>query len=180
MKKEIIDAINELKGNANNVYGHYVLSHDIIAICGDGYMTTKSKHGLHEPICTIAEFKKCTEEMSLHNTTEIDFALYTKHKEPLAPVKPPLGLMPRNIFLAQRAKDIREAIQRRNEAGLVAPTEWLEELDELESIELENARTKQRKELVAACNDYGENMDEPLALHLQKQGLLAEIVLPLE
>lgn len=52
--------------------------------------------------------------------------------------KPPIGLMPKNIWLewtqAQRQKDIKEAMLQYIEAGKDIPNEWLQELIELNNV----------------------------------------------
>ena len=45
--------------------------------------------------------------------------------------KPPLGLMPRKLWDEKRADEIRAAIERYQEAGVVIPAEWIEEYDEI-------------------------------------------------
>jgi len=45
--------------------------------------------------------------------------------------KPPLGVMPRYIWLEQRIKDLMAATFRYQEAGFVAPSDWSREIDEL-------------------------------------------------
>ena len=47
------------------------------------------------------------------------------------PVKPPLGIIPKNIWKQQRMEDIREAVDRYLDANLRVPIEWIEEYNEL-------------------------------------------------
>lgn len=49
----------------------------------------------------------------------------------LVAIKPPLGLTPREIWVAQRVQDIREAIQRYTEANMPIPQDWIEEYNDL-------------------------------------------------
>lgn len=46
-------------------------------------------------------------------------------------IKPPLGLMPKRLFLEQRFEDIKEAIERYVKANMEIPTEWLDEYEEI-------------------------------------------------
>lgn len=54
--------------------------------------------------------------------------------------KPPLGIMPKNIWMHKRLNDILEAFIRYAEAGKLPPSAWLEECMELTKAieELEN------------------------------------------
>jgi len=46
--------------------------------------------------------------------------------------KPPLGVMPQQIWMEKRAKDLARAIHQYIDAGMYEPVdEWVEELDEL-------------------------------------------------
>jgi hypothetical protein len=45
--------------------------------------------------------------------------------------KPPLGIMPRNIWNLKRIDDLNNAINRYYEAGFKVPMEWLEEYNDL-------------------------------------------------
>lgn len=45
--------------------------------------------------------------------------------------KPPLGVMPREIWYRQRQKDLADAIVRYLEAGMKAPLEWIEEYNDI-------------------------------------------------
>ena len=45
--------------------------------------------------------------------------------------KPPLGLIPRNIWLSKRLFDIKEAIKRYLDADYPIPDKWIEEYNEL-------------------------------------------------
>lgn len=45
--------------------------------------------------------------------------------------KPPLGIMPRNIWEEQRVDDILEAMKRYSLEEVPIPNEWVEELKEL-------------------------------------------------
>lgn len=40
---------------------------------------------------------------------------------------PPIGLMPENLWKAQRLGDIHDAMNRYKDAGIKIPTEWYEE-----------------------------------------------------
>ncbi len=46
-------------------------------------------------------------------------------------VKPPLGLIPKNVHRSQRIAEIRSALERYQEDGWVPPAVWREELAEL-------------------------------------------------
>lgn len=60
--------------------------------------------------------------------------LAEQQQEAQEPVKPPIGLVPRNIFednmRQQRANDILAAMQRYAEASKAVPVEWIDELKE--------------------------------------------------
>lgn len=45
--------------------------------------------------------------------------------------KPPLGLMPKNIWMLQRLKDINSAITRYIESDMDIPVLWIRERSEL-------------------------------------------------
>lgn len=45
--------------------------------------------------------------------------------------KPPIGLMPRKLFIEGRIQDIKDAIQRYSESNKEIPTEWTEEYNDL-------------------------------------------------
>lgn len=45
--------------------------------------------------------------------------------------KPPLGVMPRDIWDRKRQEELAEAMERYLEAGMKIPTEWLEEYNEI-------------------------------------------------
>jgi hypothetical protein len=46
--------------------------------------------------------------------------------------KPPLGVMPQQIWMEKRAKELARAIHQYIDAGMYEPVdEWVEELDEL-------------------------------------------------
>jgi len=45
--------------------------------------------------------------------------------------RPPLGILPKYIWLDHRKTDLENAINRRFEAGLKVPVEWIEEYNEL-------------------------------------------------
>jgi hypothetical protein len=47
-------------------------------------------------------------------------------------IKPPLGLMPKKLFLEQRFENIKEAIERYVKANMEIPTEWLDEYVEIQ------------------------------------------------
>lgn len=46
-------------------------------------------------------------------------------------LKPPIGLVPRNVWKDQRKRDIIEAIRRYNDAGIRIPNHWINELASL-------------------------------------------------
>jgi hypothetical protein len=46
-------------------------------------------------------------------------------------IKPPLGIVPRNIAITQRMIDIQEAIYRYLDADYIIPQEWIREYFEL-------------------------------------------------
>lgn len=50
--------------------------------------------------------------------------------------KPPLGVMPREIWDKQRQKDLADAIVRYLEAGMKIPAEWIEEYNEISDKEV--------------------------------------------
>ena len=43
----------------------------------------------------------------------------------------PIGIMPKNIWIAHRIEDLKAAIYRYLEADYPVPREWYEELEEL-------------------------------------------------
>lgn len=45
--------------------------------------------------------------------------------------KPPIGLMPKKIWILQRINSIREAIDRYQEVNYKIPIEWIDEYNEL-------------------------------------------------
>ena len=45
--------------------------------------------------------------------------------------KPPLGVMPRDIWERKRKEELAEAMARYLEAGMKIPTEWIEEYNEI-------------------------------------------------
>lgn len=47
------------------------------------------------------------------------------------PTKPPLGVMPRDIWNRKRQKELADAMQRYLEAGKSIPREWIDEYNEL-------------------------------------------------
>jgi hypothetical protein len=49
----------------------------------------------------------------------------------MAATKPPIGLMPRRIFMLQRLRDISEAIDRYIGANMQIPIEWVIEYNEI-------------------------------------------------
>lgn len=51
--------------------------------------------------------------------------------EPVAPVKPPIGLKPRKIHEQERGLEIVWAMQRYIDAGVEIPGEWLDELRQI-------------------------------------------------
>lgn len=64
---------------------------------------------------------------------------YTSNGKPMhvdenilaAKPKPPLGVMPRDIWDRKRQEELAEAMARYLEAGMKIPTEWLEEYNEI-------------------------------------------------
>lgn len=52
--------------------------------------------------------------------------------------KPPIGIMPRGIWILQRANDLGEAIIRYCDSGKVIPQEWIDEYNELRGSRLNN------------------------------------------
>ena len=52
-------------------------------------------------------------------------------------IKPPLGIIPRMIWLEQRYNDLEDAIKRYIIAGRNVPTEWYKELYEIHTEILE-------------------------------------------
>jgi hypothetical protein len=55
-----------------------------------------------------------------------------KREPPTPMVKPPLGITPRQVWMEQRADDLRAVIRRYNNAGKIVPRTWKSELTELE------------------------------------------------
>lgn len=51
--------------------------------------------------------------------------------ESAANIAPPIGLMPKSIWMKLRLKDIKEAVKRFESAGKEIPKEWIEEAGEL-------------------------------------------------
>lgn len=49
----------------------------------------------------------------------------------VAKPKPPLGVMPRDIWDWKRQEELAEAMARYLEAGMKIPTEWIEEYNEI-------------------------------------------------
>jgi hypothetical protein len=54
----------------------------------------------------------------------------TNYREKLE-VKPPLGIIPRHIWEAQRVQDIIEATDRYTDANKAMPLEWIDEYNDL-------------------------------------------------
>ena len=50
--------------------------------------------------------------------------------------KPPLGVMPREIWNRKRQKDLTDAMARYLEAGMKIPSEWIEEYNEISEKEV--------------------------------------------
>lgn len=50
---------------------------------------------------------------------------------PMPRKKPPLGLIPRDIWLSERLFDIKEAIKRYLDEDYPIPDKWIEEYNEL-------------------------------------------------
>lgn len=57
--------------------------------------------------------------------------------------KPPLGIMPRNIWLEKRLIDINEAIERYKIAKANIPNKWITEAQELEK-EIQELKTQEQ------------------------------------
>lgn len=51
--------------------------------------------------------------------------------------KPPLGLMPKYVWIRLRIKEILKAMARYHDAGMITPLAWIEELAELEDFSAE-------------------------------------------
>lgn len=66
-------------------------------------------------ICTASHGNKCI--FSYRRLTEA--------------IKPPLGVMPREMWYRQRQKDLADAMVRYLEAGTKIPAEWIEEYNEI-------------------------------------------------
>ena len=49
----------------------------------------------------------------------------------IASKKPPLGVMPRDIWDRKRQEELAEAMARYLDAGMKIPTEWIEEYNEI-------------------------------------------------
>jgi len=47
------------------------------------------------------------------------------------PVKPPLGIIPKDMWKKQRLRELRDAVDRYLEANQRVPIEWIEEYNEL-------------------------------------------------
>lgn len=55
-----------------------------------------------------------------------------KNKENMCiAIKPPLGVMPRDMWDRKRKKDLADAMARYLEAGMKIPAEWIEEYNEI-------------------------------------------------
>ena len=50
--------------------------------------------------------------------------------------KPPLGVMPREIWNRKRQKDLADAMMRHLETGMKIPAEWIEEYNEISEREV--------------------------------------------
>ena len=67
---------------------------------------------------------------------------YTSNEKPVhvdgnilaAKPKPPLGVMPRDIWDRKRQEELAEAMARYLEAGKRTPKEWLEEYNEISDL----------------------------------------------
>ena len=46
-------------------------------------------------------------------------------------IKPPIGVMPRDMWDRKRQKDLADAMARYLEAGMKIPAEWIEEYNEI-------------------------------------------------
>ena len=49
-------------------------------------------------------------------------------------IKPPIGVMPRDMWDRERQKDLADAMARYLEAGMKIPAEWIEEYNEISDI----------------------------------------------
>ena len=47
------------------------------------------------------------------------------------PAKPLIGVMPRNMWDLQRLRDLGEAIKRYCAAGMIIPSEWIDEYNDI-------------------------------------------------
>ena len=63
--KTVIDAVNELKGDINNIYGGHIGTMYINASYDKKHLSASNGHP--EIICTISDFNKCVEEMTNMN-----------------------------------------------------------------------------------------------------------------
>jgi hypothetical protein len=61
----------------------------------------------------------------------ITMELVLKEDNMERPVKPPLGIIPKNIWKKQRLGELRDAVERYLEANQRVPIEWIEEYNEL-------------------------------------------------
>lgn len=81
----------------------------------------------------------CTEHFLIEDAQGKRFVTKDYWTQPVTKTKPPLGIVPRNIFLHQRNIEILKAAQRCLEANCLIPNEWLYELqNNLE--EIKNAK----------------------------------------
>lgn len=64
------------------------------------------------------------------NTLEVDGKRFVAEK----PIKPPLGLMPLEIAILQRKREVIRACSRYSEVGKPIPKEWIDELKVLAGV----------------------------------------------
>ena len=85
--------------------------------------------------------------------------------------KPPLGLIPKHIHdekvARERIKEIKEAIERYRQAGLVVSSEWIMEWEELKHI---NERSQKKESLSKAIVEVGRFLE-----YTNEYGLATEV-----
>lgn len=81
----------------------------------------------------MRDYKGCKYELSSAQSTEcarcLPFLDRPNWSSPESPI-PPIGLMPRKLYIEQRFADVTAAIARYAEARMAIPAEWISELDE--------------------------------------------------
>ena len=70
-----------------------------------------------ENICTATRGDKCIFSCIPFSHTKV--------------TKPPLGVMPRDMWDRERQKDLADAMERYLEAGMKIPAEWIKEYNEI-------------------------------------------------